>query len=126
MNIVQRIIEWITGKSVYIDTIKRQQALIETLNAQINKKEETFVVLSPPRDSEQEEYASTIDMVWSNRYFKWFLYDHERAIIKKFKSSGDAGMLKGQLSTFELIALRMQEISDNYKLQMANKKRAEQ
>lgn len=110
MDIFSKFINWITGRNKYLAQIEKQEKLID----QLSKRPEVVTFLRPVKPEESESYAAFISQTGSNRFFKWFLTDIERAIIAKFKTGGNADFIRGQLSLIEIIDLKITEISNSY------------
>jgi hypothetical protein len=113
MNLVRKFFNWISGRDKYLLQIQKQMEFIEELQ---RKNSEVITFLSPVKTDEAEQYARFINSVWTNRFFKWFLNDIERAVIAKFKTGENADFSRGQLAMIELFALKMSDISNSYTL----------
>lgn len=110
MNIFSKFMNWITGRNKYLAQIEKQEKLID----QLSKRPEVVTFLAPVKPDESESYAAFVSQTWNNRFFKWFLNDIERAIISKFKTGENADFSRGQLAIIEVIAQKMNGISDDY------------
>lgn len=107
----------ITGRSKYIKLLKEQQLIIDRLN----ERKEVVTFIQPPKPDEMESYYLAINGMYTNRYFKWFMFEIRNKIIAKWLETGEAELHRGQLSMIEVITSTMDKISTNYLMSKAGK-----
>lgn len=114
-------IDWITGRSKYLKLLNEQQKLIDDLNMKLTEKKEVITFIQPPKAEEMEAYYFAMNSMYTNRFFKWFMFEIRNKVVAKFIETGEAELHRGQSSMIEVITSTMEKMSTNYQLSKVSK-----